>query len=262
MNPCEASFISAGLFVSKGKWIHPRRKLDTDEIIFCVSGSFSIAIWTDNASESVIHTVQKNDVLLLPAGHEHAGTTESEKVSFYWVHFQKGADPYTLPDQMRVREPAQLIMLYRQLLHAANTSQYPPECADYFTRLIIIEIASAAGRDRSGRNLVRRMEEYIRMHRTAPVRIADMAEHFGYNRDYLTRLFRRFHSEGLKTYIDQARIRYMEELLSDNALTLTQVAAQAGFDDYKYFLKFFSHHMKMTPTEYRELYRNIHYNDH
>ena len=50
-----------------------------------------------------------------------------------------------------------------------------------------------------------------------------------------------------------------KQLLTDGA-SLAEVATAAGFEEYKYFLKYFRYHEGMTPTEFRAIFSKTHIN--
>ena len=75
-----------------------------------------------------------------------------------------------------------------------------------------------------------------------------------YNEDYLNRMFKAHYGEPLKSYIDRERIGFIKKLLLEDALPLAEVAQKAGFQDYKYFLKYFKYHEGITPTEFKLTY--------
>jgi AraC-like DNA-binding protein len=80
-----------------------------------------------------------------------------------------------------------------------------------------------------------------------------MAESLGYNRAYLSRLFKQ-HTKItpvtflLKLRIDKARLLLRERL----ELTVEQIASSVGFHDPLYFSKQFRRWYGVSPTEYRE----------
>ena len=100
------------------------------------------------------------------------------------------------------------------------------------------------------------------MNSEKPLTSVLVAEQFGYHEDYLARLFRRNLSCSMKQYIIKMRLAYLKTQLLSTELSLKEIAARAGFAEYKYFLKFFTIHEGMTPTAYRNLYFNIHENRH
>jgi len=91
---------------------------------------------------------------------------------------------------------------------------------------------------------------------------AEVAGQFGYNEDYLTRIFRKKTGVGLKNWINKTRMDHLRtELLTTDA-PLKTIAYNAGFSDYKAFLKYFTYHESITPTALREHFYHMHTNNH
>ncbi len=104
--------------------------------------------------------------------------------------------------------------------------------------------------------------EWIRNNCDLPIKARDVAEHFGYNVDYLLRLFKRTYPDGIKAYIDRERMKKIKHAVSEGEKTLCEIASGFSFSEYKYFLKYFKYHEGISPTKYRETYCNLHTNNH
>jgi AraC-like DNA-binding protein len=243
------SYHSSGKFISSGPWIHPDRVLDSHEIILVTQGVVHIC---EGNTEYALHP---NDLLVLSAGVRHYGTQKSENTSFYWLHWT-GAD---LPIQHRhIDSPHSISLLFNQILHYATDSRFR-EGLDYLTRLVLMEVCYHENVCDAGR-FAEQAAAWIRATAHIPLKSTDVATHFGYNTDYLSRLFRRQFGKTLKQFIDEVRIEYIKSQLLNTNYTLTQLAEMTGFSDYKYFLKFFKYHTGLTPTQFYNTYSKTHIN--
>lgn len=94
---------------------------------------------------------------------------------------------------------------------------------------------------------------YLSTQYAEPITIEMMAESLGYNRAYLSRLFKQ-HTKVtpvtflLKLRVDKARLLLRERL----ELTVEQIASSVGFHDPLYFSKQFRRWYGASPTEYRK----------
>lgn len=251
----QVKFISAGKFVSREDWLHPTRVIDSHELIIMLYGTAHLFV------EEQEYHLTAGDVLHIPPGVRHGGTQiSSEPVSFYWIHVTDTEDP--LPP--RLTHPQNLSrgeILCKQLLHCVNTAGYPEQCADYYVRILLMELLVQERREAAASNpLCAALEEWVRSSCDRPIKVSDAAAQFKFNADYLNRVFRRYHPEGLKAYIDAARCQRIKQDLASTDQTLQEIAQKYGFSDYKYFLKYFRFHEGMTPTDYRKAYYNIHIN--
>jgi AraC-like DNA-binding protein len=106
--------------------------------------------------------------------------------------------------------------------------------------------------DTHSEELVRQVAGYLSAQYAEPVTIEGMAEELGYNRAYLSRLFK--HHTGLSpaTFLAKLRVDQGRRLLRERPeLTVEQIASSAGFADALYFSKQFRRWYGQSPTEYR-----------
>jgi AraC-like DNA-binding protein len=106
--------------------------------------------------------------------------------------------------------------------------------------------------DSENHQLVQQAIHYLSTQYAEPITIEGMAASLGYNRAYLSRVFKR-HTQVtpvtflLKLRVDKARLLLRERL----ELTVEQIAASVGFHDPLYFSKQFRRLYGVSPTEYR-----------
>lgn len=242
--------ISSGKFISRGEWIHPDRTIDSYELIFVLTGTVFI---NENGVEYVL---EKNDALLLQPGLRHFGYRPSRNTSFYWVHWTGGPDLSVRFKCQHMIKPYHLSLLFGQLLNDALDGMFR-ESTDYFTRLILMELYRSETDNKN--QAVNRAVAWIKANDDLSLKVSDVAAQFGYNADYLSRIFRAHVGKSVKAYIDETRIEHIKNRLLGDA-TLNEIAAACGFSEYKYFLKFFTYHVGMTPTAFRAAYSKSHIN--
>ncbi len=245
------NYASCGKFISRGEWIHPDRIINTYEIIFVTKGTVYIN------ENGIDYTLGQSDLLLLEPNLRHFGYKESSDTSFYWLHYV-GSTDWELPKQMHIESPYNLSILCKQLVHYSSENNFP-ECLDYLIRLILAEI-SGSKIILTENKLVNRVSEWIKANNDVILKVSDVADFFGYNTDYLSRLFKRHFGASLKQYIDRTKIQFIKNQLLNTNLSLHEIAYNCGFGEYKYFIKFFSNHEKLTPTEFRRAYSKTHIN--
>ena len=248
----DTKYVSSGKFISRGKWIHPSRIIDTYEVIFVLEGSVFIN------ENGVDYCLDSNSVLVLQPGVRHIGFKESRDVCFYWLHFK--AESLELKKHFIVENHYHLSLLFSQLLHFSEFQDNLTEGNDYLTRLILIELYRAAV-DVSGNGLAYKVAEYIRINSDISLKVQDVADHFGYNADHLNRVFRAVYGKNIKNCINDCKMQYIKTLLLTTDDSLQTVSEKAGFLKYKYFLKFFKYHENMTPTEFLNVYFRSHMNN-
>jgi AraC-like DNA-binding protein len=106
--------------------------------------------------------------------------------------------------------------------------------------------------DSHNEELVRQVIGYMSAQYAEPVTIEGMAETLGYNRAYLSRLFKQHTSLSPVTFLTKLRIDQGRRLLRERPeLTVEQIASSVGFQDALYFSKQFRRWYEQTPTDYR-----------
>ncbi|MBB6672562.1 AraC family transcriptional regulator [Cohnella nanjingensis] len=100
--------------------------------------------------------------------------------------------------------------------------------------------------------LVRQVIAHLSTQYAEPVTIEAMAETLGYNRAYLSRLFKRQAGLTPIAFLTRLRIDHGRRLLRERPeLTVEQIASSVGFHDALYFSKQFRKAYGQTPTDYR-----------
>jgi YesN/AraC family two-component response regulator len=123
----------------------------------------------------------------------------------------------------------------------------------------LIEVFSFKSNENTNK-LVTEIAAWITANRDTPLKADQISKHFGYNADYISRLFKAHYGKSLKEYMSNVKIDYIKQLLLTSELPLSDVAYNAGFYDYKYFLKFFKYHEGITPTQFLKAYPKTHIN--
>lgn len=106
--------------------------------------------------------------------------------------------------------------------------------------------------DTHGEELAMQVIGYLTTQYAEPLTIEAMAETLGYNRAYLSRLFKRHTGVTPIAFLTRIRVDRAKRLLRERPeLTVEQVASSVGFQDALYFSKQFRRAFGETPTGYR-----------
>ncbi|MGO4532726.1 AraC family transcriptional regulator [Paenibacillus sp. 2TAF8] len=234
-----------GKFISEGNWSHMRRSMPVHEIILMLEGEMYI---TEDDKRYVVHA---DDILFLKAGRTHYGYRISDApVSFYWIHYGTAPGSFgDFPTHSTIQVPSMANQLFKQLLHV---SSFSPEEADAAALLLLKEIERNLRTDYRPHNaVVDHICKWVDIHLHLNITVSEIAEHFNFNKDYISKMVKREKGIGLKTYILTERMRRAKRLLLNTNASVKEIAAQCGFADYKLFLRTFKQHEDSTPTEYR-----------
>ncbi|MEE0944045.1 MAG: AraC family transcriptional regulator [Clostridia bacterium] len=99
--------------------------------------------------------------------------------------------------------------------------------------------------------VVQNAAKYISENYNEDLRLEGLAEKYYMSPWHFSRLFKSVTGMGLNEYINIARIRAAEQLLSQTDLPITAVAAECGFNDSNYFSNVFKKIKGITPKKYQ-----------
>lgn len=100
---------------------------------------------------------------------------------------------------------------------------------------------------------VKQMIHHMSSQYAHPVSIEQMCAGLGYNRAYLSRIFKRETGMAPVTYLLKLRIDKSRQLLRDRPeLSIEQISASVGLADALYFSRQFRRLQGMSPSEYRK----------
>ena len=245
-------FVSAGHFTSNGKWRHPSAIVSTWELIYMIEGEAHLYEGERRFDAA------SGDVFIFAPGIEHGGVEFSRgTASFFWVHVSADKEASLIlssfPKVMPSVKHTQIPILARQLLHRASHSVYSSEIRDLFATMLFAEYEVLAKETVTvGDALINKIREWVRINVEKPLLVCDIAREFGYNEDYIARIFKERVGMPLKAFINDMRMNALRNQLLSTDLPLKRIASDFGFADYKTFLKFFTYHEGITPTEFRE----------
>lgn len=242
----------AGKFVSRNKWIHPDRIIDTYEIIFVIKGNVYI---NENGKD---YNIKKNEILILEPNLRHYGYKPSEDTEFFWLHWNSESKLLSGIKHRRIDDLYNIFLYLRQLIEARIMNK-PAETMDYLTRLVLIEL-SLNSKHPNANPVTEKIAAWISANNNIALTEKEISRIFGYNIDYINRLFKSNFSMTIKQYINTERLKYIKTLMLSDNLPLKEIASRAGFGEYKYFLKFFKYHEKITPTEFYRQHSKIYIN--
>lgn len=98
---------------------------------------------------------------------------------------------------------------------------------------------------------VKNVISYIQLKYSEHVKIETIALSLGLNRSYLTRLFKEATGYSLQEYLLTYRMKMAIKLLSENKLSVSEIAEAVGYTDTFTFSKAFKRHFGKSPSDCR-----------
>lgn len=266
---CPVKAQNAGLFISRGRGIHPTRVINSHELIFVKEGELDM--WEGDRTFSV----KAEQTLHLFPGRRHGGLKPMvPELKFYWIHFDVlesgNADAVSgieVPQLCRVYRPERLESLFRDFLDQQESGELQPYSANLLMMLMLTEVARATlplARPHEAADeanvIAARAHTYIRMNYDQPISPGKIAQAIGYNPDYLGRVYRKVYGCTLTEAIHRRRVDRAKRYLMDSDMTIEQIALACGFTDPDYFRRIFRRYMQTPPVNFRNLYARVHVN--
>lgn len=248
------SYDMIGEFHSSGDWIHPRRTIESFELILILDGIVYIA------EEERKYELSKNQLIILEPDKEHYGyKSVSEPTSFFWFHFFTNiCIPFKTFGGNNVHEIKQLL---KKLLHISNTPGYSKASVDSMGYVIFDELMHISNTESVPYSVLSSgITEYIRRNINKCFSVSDIAHSLGYNADYIGKHFKKLYGIGLKEYIAAQKIRYAKDFLLTTDMNIKQIAHELGYQSENLFIKFFIYHEKISPAAFKLKYCNTHLN--
>lgn len=83
------------------------------------------------------------------------------------------------------------------------------------------------------------------------ISLAQTAEQLHMNPNYISQMFKKETGITFIRYITDLRVEHAKKLLSTTSMSISDIASEAGFNDYFYFLKTFKKITGITPSQFR-----------
>jgi len=104
----------------------------------------------------------------------------------------------------------------------------------------------------SNNDYVAKAQQYMEQNYFRRVSICEIAKVLHISDRYLYNLFIQYTGISPKKYLNELRLRRACKMLKSADCNITEIAVSTGFDDVLTFSRFFSKHMKVSPTKYRQ----------
>ena len=241
-------------------WKHEHFYLAEYELFVITEGTLYLNYNNEN------FTVKQGEYLLLHPCDAWREGFKSAYSSFYWLHFTVDdicANPNNciqIPQTGVIPRPEKVAVLMKQLQDEVK-HKYPAIALDSMTTSIITELYGQLSLDAplniksaAQKQIYLDIMDYIERNIRGNLKIADIADHFGYNEKYLTTFFKKYSGITLKQYILQTKMDLAQSVLSETTEPISQIAFRLGFSDANNFSNAFHKVTGLSPSEYRASY--------
>ncbi len=251
------------------EWSHFSRKMQDYELVIVTEGIAYLQIDENQ------YAVKKGEFLLFSPNNMQRGYRKSQ-CSFYWLHFsyekqaesiktnefpeEQKEDVIYIPNHGKIENLEKLIVMMKHLQD--NVRKYHNVLHNNFVCTTILseiysQFLAKKNQDNaalSKKQLFNDIQDYIKWNRNNDIKVSHIAQHFGYNRRYISQLFSTIAGTTMKQYIIREKIELAKYLLCDTNTNINEIAYQSGFNDSHNFMKVFKKIVGLTPSQYRNAY--------
>lgn len=170
--------------------------------------------------QPVLEELSEQCIFRIPTARRHLTQTLLQQIQ---QEFQKQDDHWLL--SVRLLTQQLLVQLCRL------RSEYTPD-------------------DTEDETLINAIAAHIRVHYAGDLSLPVLSKQFGLSESCLSRKFKQITGMGLSEYITNVRIHNAARLLTEQSLTVSEVAFRCGYNDSNYFAAVFKRHKGTTPLKY------------
>ncbi|TYR74486.1 response regulator [Rossellomorea vietnamensis] len=152
--------------------------------------------------------------------------------------FMKKIDPPVLMEKIAIIEASDTLEEVRK-----STLEGLKACAQL--------LVNGENKPHMDNELLDKALHYIHAHYTDELTLQNVADHIHISRNYFSILFKRLMDQNFIDYVIELRVKKAKALLRQTSLKVYEVAANAGFNDVKYFSKLFKKVTGQSPGDYR-----------
>ena len=245
---------------------------DYYELVIFVEGEINYVC------ESSVYSPKRGDVIIIPPGKFHMSKLKGERTHykrhvFYLYPNAFDAVGKSLAEILiRTGEGVHFSLSSREkeeelLMLTEKLSATLKEREDGLARALafgyIIEIFCLLNRkdirhsgdsERLPENILA-LQQYLDAHYTEINSVSEVAEHFFYSREYVSRLFKKYYDTTILDYIHKLRISKSRALIAEG-MPIIDVCYAVGFSSLSTFIRTFRTATDMTPSEYRKMVRD------
>ena len=223
------------------------------------------------------YSVSEGEMLLIPPVKPPFNARrgyESSSCSFYWMHFGIPDHPHDptlsgsipIPEHSKLAYPEKIIIMLKQLQDMVKAGS-SKRSLNYMTTTVLCHVYDDVNSNyapdnelkninnkRTKKQLYNDMVDYIKQNIYTKLTVQEVAEHFGYNDKYVSRLFNRTCGLTLKQYIVQQKAEAANFFLTDTNLSIEEIAYKLAYSDSHNFTRSYKKQTGLTPTEYRNAF--------
>ena len=98
---------------------------------------------------------------------------------------------------------------------------------------------------------VLKIVRYIDEHITEKMSLKSISNEIGLTKEYTAYIFKKQTNKTITNYINERKMLLSKELMLRNNMSLNDLSAYLGYENYNYFSRLFKRHFDITPTNFK-----------
>ena len=240
------------------------------ELIYSVKDNSSVKV------NNIEYTLSKRDIVIVAPGDIHSFHVKGNIGIMFFIQFDftklfgfngtVASKAYQFNTEIVSQEEQKILheKLENQILQIIDEYNSRSFAYDLFFNARLLDITVILSRNVSNMNIkngnflnktyalskLDKAFEYIEENYTNQITLNDIASSVGFSKSHFSRAFKKATEKNFHNYLNEYRIRKVEELLFDNSVTITELAYASGFNSIVTFNRTFKHIKGCSPRSY------------
>jgi len=161
------------------------------------------------------------------------------------------------PSSFAIEVTEELLSLWRKLIYEKRElHEDNSEMIACITKLLLLTIERMVSKKKSfgtnTKSIAFKVKQYIEMHATEPVTLAEIANDCGVSISSACHSFKQAYGQSPMRYMIQVRLAIACDQIAYTDIKLEDIAIASGFRSYPYFSRAFRSRFRLSPSQFRE----------
>lgn len=159
-------------------------------------------------------------------------------------------DPFLLPEMLH----SNVAFAVQEMITEKSNGNNRAVCTALMQLIlarVLPQMSLHRNRSSDYQELTYQIAQYVAEHYREPLTLDVLSKQLGFSRFHLSHVFSEKIGQHFSTYLSSIRTDCACALLSNTNLSVTEIAAESGFESQRTFFRAFQAHCGMTPLAYR-----------
>ena len=225
----------------------PESRINFYDFTFVLEGSMT---YTVDGERIVLH---KNDAIFLKPGTISARDTSTAPVAYTSFNFHPNPD-VTFPFNRYM--PKCINENIRKLVHVFPGAHrvgfaYAQEKCTNMLNYILFELLGNVSSETDNEHIAQILKT-IDTQITDKVTLKSISQSIRLSKEHISSLFKKEIGKTLTEYVNERKMLMARDYILSGEMSLSEISAHLGFDNYNYFSRLFKKQFEMTPMAFKQ----------